>query len=159
MKCFLFVLFVAFVGGVLIQSLSQVQLFATSWTVARQSSLSFTIPWSLLKFMSTESGMPFNDLILYCSLLLLTSVFPSIRVFPISWLLASGGQIIGASASALPMNNQVCFPLELTGWISLPSKGLARVFSNTTVQKHQFFCTQPSLQFNSHIHTWLLKKP
>ena len=80
--------------------------------------------------------------------------------FPISQLLTSGGQSIGASASTsvLPMNIQNWLPLGLTGWISLQSKGLSRVFSNTTVQKHQFFRTQPSLWTNTHIHTWLLEK-
>ena len=74
---------------------------------------------------------------------------------------AWGGQSIGVSASAsvLPMNTQGWSPLEWTGWISLQSKGLSRVFSNTTVQKHQFFGTQLSSQFNSHIHTWPLEKP
>ena len=74
---------------------------------------------------------------------------------------ASGGQSIEVSAlaSILPMNSQECFHLGLTGWISLLSKGLSRVFSNTTVQKHQFFATQLSLYSNSHIHTWLLEKP
>ena len=66
---------------------------------------------------------------------------------------------IGASASVLPMNIQDWFPLELISLISLQSKGFSRVFSNTTVQKHQFFSAQPSLWFNSHIHTWLLEKP
>ena len=74
---------------------------------------------------------------------------------------ASGGQSIGVSASAsvLPMNIQDWFPLRLTGWISLQSKGLSRIFSNTTVQKHQFFNAQSSLRSNSHICTWLLEKP
>ena len=74
---------------------------------------------------------------------------------------ASGGQTIGVSASTsvLPMNTQDWSPLGWTGWISLQSKGLSRVFSTTTVQKHQFFCTQLSLQSNSHIHTWPLEKP
>ena len=88
--------------------------------------------------------------------------FPVSGSFSVSWLFISGGQSIGASASAsvLPMNNiQGWFPLGWTGWISLQSKGLLRVFSNTTVQKHQFFSTQPSVWFNSHIHTWLLEKP
>ena len=79
--------------------------------------------------------------------------------FPMSWLFASDAQSIGASASVLPMNIQDWFPLKLTGVISLLSKGLSRVFSNTTVQKHQFFSIQPSLWCNSHIHTWLLEKP
>ena len=75
-----------------------------------------------------------------------------------SQFFASGGQNIGVSESALPMNIQDWFPLGWTGWISLQSKGLSRVFSNTTVQKHQFFGIQPSLWSNSHIHTWLLEK-
>ena len=76
------------------------------------------------------------------------------------WVSSSGGQSIGVSASAsvLPMNIQDWFPLEWTGWISLHSKGLSRVFSKTTVQKHQFFGTQLSLESSSHIHTWLLGK-
>ena len=96
-------------------------------------------------------------------LLLLPSVFPSISAvsFPMSQFFASGGQTIGASASAsaLPVNIQDWFPLGWTGCISLQSKEFSRVFSNTTVQKHQFFSTQPSLWFDSHIHTWLLEKP
>ena len=85
--------------------------------------------------------------------------FPASGSFQMSHFLASGGQSIGTSASILSMNNQDWFPLEWTGWISLQSKGLSRVFSNTTVQKHQFFGdTQLSLQSNSHIHTWLLEK-
>ena len=79
--------------------------------------------------------------------------------FPVSQLFISGGQSIGASASVLPMNIQDWFPLGLTGLISLKSKGLSRVFSNTTVQKHHFFSTQLSLWSNSYIHTWLLEKP
>ena len=87
--------------------------------------------------------------------------FPASGSFPMSWLFALGGQSIGASASAsvLPMNIQDWFSLGLTGWISLQSKGLSRVFSNTTVQKHQFFSTHLSSQCNSHIHTWPLEKP
>ena len=81
--------------------------------------------------------------------------------FPISWLFVSGGQSTGTSASAsvLVMNIQGWFPLGLTGLISLQSKGLSGVFSNTAVQKHQFFCAQTSLWSNSHIHTWLWEKP
>ena len=80
--------------------------------------------------------------------------------FQMSQFFDSGGQNIGASdsASVLPMNIQDCFPLGWTGWISLQSKGFSRVFSNTTVQKHQFFSTQLSFWSNSHIHTWLLEK-
>ena len=81
--------------------------------------------------------------------------------FPMSQLFARGSQSTGVSASAsvLPINTQDWFPLEWTGWISLQSKGLSRVFSNTTVQKHQFFGAQLSSQFNSHIHTRPLEKP
>ena len=87
--------------------------------------------------------------------------FPASGSFLMSQLFASGGQSIGisASASVLPMNIQSWFPLGLTSLISLQSKGLARVFSSTTVWKHQFFSTQPSLWSNSHIRTWLLEKP
>ena len=88
-------------------------------------------------------------------------LFPASGSFPVSQLFASGGQSIEASVSAsvLPMNIQGWFPLELTCLISLQSKGLSRVFSSTTVQKHHFFCTQSSLWSNSHIRTWLLEKP
>ena len=85
--------------------------------------------------------------------------FPASESFPMSQLFTSGSQSIGASASVLPMNIQDWFPLGWTGWISLQSKGLSRVLSNTTVQKHQFFGTQPSSQSNSHIHTWPQEKP
>ena len=87
--------------------------------------------------------------------------FPGSGFFPMSHCFTSGGQSNGAlaSASALPMNIQDWFPLELSGWISLQSKGLSRVSSNTTVQNHQFFDTQFSLWSNSHIHTWPLEKP
>ena len=93
--------------------------------------------------------------------LLLPPIPPSIRIFPMSQLFTWGGQSIGVSASTwvLPMNTQDLSPLGWTGWISLQSKGLLRVFSNTTVQKHQFFSTQLSSLSNSHIHTWLLVKP
>ena len=86
--------------------------------------------------------------------------FPASGSFPMSQFFTLGGQNIGVSASpsVLPMNNQDWFPLGLTGLISLLSNGLSRVFSNSTVQKHQFFSTQPSLRYNSHIHIWLLKK-
>ena len=87
--------------------------------------------------------------------------FPASGSFPMSQFSASSGQSIrvSASASVLPVNIQDWFPLRLTGWISLQSKGLSRVFSNTTVQKHQFFGAQLSSQSNSHIHTWPLEKP
>ena len=87
--------------------------------------------------------------------------FPASESFLMSQIFTSGGQSIGASASAsvLPMNIQDWFPLGWAGLISLQSKGLSRVFSNNTVQKHQFFGTQPSLWSNSHIQTWLMEKP
>ena len=96
-----------------------------------------------------------SSLIPFCSRL---QSFPASGLYP---FFASGGQSIGASdsASVLPMNIQDWFPLGWTGWISLQSKGLSRVFSNTTVQKHQFFGAQLSSQSNSHIQTWLLAKP
>ena len=120
--------------------------------------LSITNSRSSPKPMSIESVMPSTHLIL-CHPLLLPSILPNVRVFPMSQLFASGGQSIGASASVLPMNIQGLFPLGWAGLISLLSKGLSRVFSSTTVQKHQSFGTQPSSWFNSHICTWLLEKP
>ena len=99
-----------------------------------------------------------SSVILYSSHL---QSFPASESFPMSQFFTSGGQSIGVSASAsvLPMNIQDWFLLGWTGWISLQSKGLSRVFSNTTVQQHQCFSTQLSLWSNSHIHTWLLEKP
>ena len=138
-----------------VQSLSCVQLFATPWT-ACQVSLSITNFRSLLKLMSI------NNLILCRPLLLLPSVFPSIRVFSNESVLHIRCPNIGASASAsvLPMNIQYWFPLGLTGLTSLSLRdSLLRVFSNTTVQEHQFFGAQLSSWSNSHIHTWLLEKP
>ena len=137
-----------------VQSLSHVRLFATPWIAAHQASLSITNSRSLLKLMSIESVMPSRHLILCHPLLLLPPIPPSIRVFsnestlhmrwPKYW--------VSASPSVLPMNTQNWSSLQWTGWISLQSKRLSRVFSNTTVQKHQFFGTQLSSQSNSHIH-------
>ena len=130
-----------------VQLLSRVRLFVTPRIAAHQASLSIANSQSPPKPMSIESVMPSNHLILCRPLLLLPSIFPSIRVFPRSQFFASGGQSIGVSASTsvLPMNTQDWSPLGWTGWISLQSKGLPRVFSNTTVQKHQFFSAQLSL--------------
>ena len=127
-----------------VHSLSHVRFFAAPWTAAHQASLSFTISQSWLKFMSTESVMPSNHLTLCCPLSSCPQSFPASGSFPMSWLFTSGGQSIGtsASASALPMTTQDWFPLEFTGVISLQSKGLSRVFSSTTVEKHQFFSVQ-----------------
>ena len=136
-----------------VQSLSHVWLFTTPWTAACQASLSITNSQSLLKLTSIKSVMPSNHLILYRPLLL-SSIFSSIRVFSnesvlrIRWTKST-------STSVLPMNIQDWFPLGLTGLLCLQSKGL---FSSTTVQKHQFFGTQPSLWSNSHICIWLLEK-
>ena len=123
-----------------VQWLSCIRLLATPWTAACQASLSITNSQSLLKLMSIESVMPSNHLILCLPLLFLLSVFPSISSFPVSQFFISGAQSIAAltSASVLPINIHGWFTLGLTGWISLQSKGLKRVF-NITVQKHEFF--------------------
>ena len=130
-----------------VPSLSHVQLFATPWTAAHQASLSITNSKSLLKLMCIESGMPSNHLILCRPFSFCLQSLPASGSFQRSQFFTSGGQSIGVSASAsvLPMNIQDWFPFGWTGWISLQSKGLSRVFSNTTVQKHQFFRTQLSL--------------
>ena len=128
------------------------------------------LPWltispSLFKFMSTESMTPSNHLFLCCPLLLPPSIFPSIRVFSNeSVLLIRWPKYWSFSFSISPSNEYSdWFPLELTGLISLLSKGLSRVFSSTTAQKHQFFidkvATKPSLWSNTHIYTWLMEKP
>ena len=128
----------------------------TPWTAACQTSLSITNSRSLLKLISIESMMS-------SSVVPFSSCFQSFRAsgsFQMSQFFSSDGQSIGVSASVsvLPITIQDWFPLGWTGWISLQSKGLSRVFFNTTVQKHQFFSAQFSLWFNSHIHTWLLEK-
>ena len=143
---------------VVVQSFSHVWPFVTLWTTAHQDFLSFTISRSLLKLISIESVISSNSLILYHLLLLLPSVSTSIRVFSSELALSIRWPNSGPSTSVLPMNIQGWFPLGLTGLITLWSKGLSKVFSSTTVQKHQFFSTQPFLM-NSHIHTWLLGKP
>ena len=109
--------------------------------------------WSLLKLMSIMSVTPSNKLILCHPLLLLPSIFPSISVFSNEFTLCIRWPSIGASASDFPVNIQSWFPLGLTGLISLQSKGLSRVFSSTTVWKHQFFGTDRSLWSNSNNHT------
>ena len=139
-----------------VQSLSHVWLFVTPWTAAYQASLSITNSRSSLRLMSIESVMPpaiSSSVVPFSSC---PQSFPASGSFPMSQLLASGGQSTGVSALAsfLPKNTQDWSLLGWTGWISLQSKRLSRVFSNTTVQKHQFFCAQLSLQSNSHIHTW-----
>ena len=130
-----------------VQSLSHIRLFVTPWTTVRQASLSITNSQSLLKLMPIE---------LWCHPTISSSVvpfsshlqsFPASGSFQVSQFFTSGGQSIGVSALmlVLPINIQGWFPLGWTGWISLQSKGLSRVFSNTTVQNHQFFSAQLSL--------------
>ena len=144
-----------------VQSLSRVWLFVTPWITACQASLSITNTWSSLKLSSLSRGchpaipssvVPFSS----CP-----QSLPPSGSFPMSQLFTWGGQSIGVSAlaSVLPMNTQDWSSLGWTVWMSLQSKGLSRVFSNTTVQKHKFFCPQLSSQSNSHIHTWPLEKP
>ena len=144
-----------------VQSLSRVQLFATPWIAARQASLSITNSRSSLRVTSIESVMPSSHVILGCPLLLLPPVPPSIRVFSNeSTLRMRWPNYWSFRFSIIPSKEipgLVSFRMD---WlISLQSKGLSRVFSNTTVQKHQFFGAQPSSQSNSHIHTWPLEKP
>ena len=130
-----------------VQSLGRVWLFVTPWTAVHQASLSITNSWSPPKPMSIVLVVPSSHLILCYPLSSCPQSFPASRSFQMSQLSTSSGQSIGVSASTSgpPMNTQDWSPLEWTGWISLESKGLSRVFSNTTVQKHQFFCAQPSL--------------
>ena len=125
-----------------VQLFSCVRLFSTPWTAAHQAFLSITNSQNLHRLTSIESVMPPNYLIVNPFSSCLQS-FPSSGSFPGSQFFISGGQSIGVSpsASVLPMNIQDWFPLGWTGWISLQSKGLSRVFSNTSVQKHQFFGT------------------
>ena len=141
------------------QLLSRVRLFVTPWIAARQASLSITNSRSSLRPTSIESVMPSSHLIL-CPFSSCPQSLPASESFPVNQLFAWGGQSTGVSALAsfLPKKSQG-WSSEWTGWISLQSKGLSRVFSNTTVQKHQFFGTQPSSQSNSHIHTWPQEKP
>ena len=144
-----------------VQSLSHVRLSVTPcylW-LARQASLSITNSLSLLKLTSTESVMPSNYLILCSPLLLLHLIFPSTSVFSNESFLHIGWPKYWSlvSTSVLPMNIQDWFPLEWMGWISLLSKGLSRVFSNTA-QKYKFFRAQLSLWSNSHIYTWWLEE-
>ena len=133
--------------GVFLQSLSYVWLFVTLGTVAHQAFLSFTISQSLLKLMSVETVMPSKFSSSVTCFSSCPQPFPASGSFLMSWLFVSAGQSIrgSASASVLPVSIQGWFPLGLTGVISLLPKELLRVFSSTTVQKHQFFGSQPSL--------------
>ena len=144
-----------------VQSLNRVRLFATPWIAAPRPPCPSPTPGVY------PNSCPSSR---WCHPAISSSVvhfsscpqsLPASGSFPMSQLFAWGGQSTGVSAltSVLPMNTQDWSPLGWTGWISLQPKGLSRVFSNTTVQKHQFFCTQLSSQSNSHIHTWPLEKP
>ena len=138
---------------VVVQLLSHVWLFATPWTAAHQVPLSSTISQSFLKFMNIELVMVSNYLILCCPLLLLPSVFSSIKVFSNELSLRMRWpKYWSFRGTVLPVSIQGWFPLGLTGLISLQFKGTLRVFSSTTIQKHQFFGDQPSF----HNRTWLL---
>ena len=137
-----------------VQSLSCVRLFATPWTTPCQASLSITNSWSLTNSCPLSHRchptISFSVVPFYSHL----QSFPASGSFQMSQFFTLGGQSIGVSAltSVLPMNIQNWFILGWSGWISLQSKGLSRVFSNITVQKHQFFGAQLSSQSNSHIH-------
>ena len=138
-----------------VQSLSHVQLFATLWTAAHQASLPITNSRSLPKLMSIESVMPSSHLILCCPLLLLPPIPPSIRVFSNEPALR-----MSFSFSISPSNEHPGLISFRMDWLDLLAvKGLSRVFSNTTVQKHQLFGALLSSQSNSHIHTWPLEIP
>ena len=145
----------------LVQLLSRVRPFATPWTAARQASQSITNSQSPPKPMFIESVMLSSHLILCHPFSSCPQSPPASESFLMSQLFAWGGQSTGASALAsfLPKKSQDWSPSGWTGWISLQSKGFSRVFSNTTVQKYQFFGAQPSSQSNSHIHTWPQEKP
>ena len=143
-----------------VQLLTFVQLFATPWTVARQVPCPSSTPGACSNSCPSSRWCHptiSSSVILFSSCL---HFFPASGSFPMSQYFPSGGQSIGFSAlaSILPMNIQDRFPLGWTGWIFLQSKGL-QVFSNTIVQKHQFFGAQLSSQPNSHIHIWLLERP
>ena len=140
-----------------VQWLSRVWLFASPWTAARQASLSITNSWSPPKLISTESMMPSNNLILCCPLLLLPSIFPASRSFPVTHLFASGDPSIRASAlaSVLPMNIQSWFPLGS----SCSPRDSQKSSPAPQFESINFFRAQPSLWSNFHIYTRLLEKP
>ena len=143
------------------QSLSRVRLFETPWIAARQASLSITKSRSSLRLTSIQAVMPSSHLILCCSLLLLPPIPPSIRVFSSESTLCIKWPKYWSFSFSISPSKEIpgWSPSGWTGWMSLQSKGLSRVFSNTTVQKHQFFGAQLSSQSNCHIHTWPLEKP
>ena len=145
---------IAMLFVVIAQLHSRVSLFATPWTAAHQASLSFIISQSLLKLMSIDSVMPSNNRIFCCPILLLPFIFPIIRIFSnesalhIRWPKYWSFNFISLSNE---YSGLISFKID---WFdSLQSKGLSRVFSNTTIQKHQFFGSQPSLWSNFHVRT------
>ena len=142
------------------QLLSRIQLFATQWTAAHQASLSITNSWSSLRLTSIESVMPLSHLILCRPFSSCPQSLPASESFPMSQLFTSGVQSWSFSFSIIPskeISGLISFWMD---WLdSSQSKGLSRVFSNTTVQKHQFFSAQISSQSNSHIHTWPQENP
>ena len=144
-----------------VQSLSHVWLFVTPWIAARQASLSINNSRSSLKFTSIESVMPSSHLILCCPLLLLPSIPPSIGIFSNESTLHMRWPKYWSFSFSIISSKEIPGPISFrwTGWISLQSKGLSRVFSNIIVQKHQFFGAQLTSQSNFHIHTWPLEKP
>ena len=135
--------------------LSRVQLFATPWTAACQASLSIANSWSLLKLMSIESAMSFNHLILCHPLLLQAAILPSIRIFSSESVLHIRWPKYWSFSFSTGSSNEHSGLISCrTDWFDLLAyKGLSKVFSNSTVQKHQFFSAQPSLWSNSHIPT------
>ena len=142
-----------------VQSFRCVWLFATPWIAARQDSLSITNSWSPPKPMSIESVMPSSHLILCRPLFSCPQSFPESKSSQMSQLFVSAVCIgVSASTSVPPLNTQDWSPLAWTVWISLQSKRLSCVSSNSTDQKYQFFGAPPSLWYNSHIHIWLLEK-
>ena len=144
-----------------VQWLNRVQLFATPWIAARQVSLSITNSWSLLKPMSIESVMPSSHLIFRRPLLFLPPIPPSIRVFSNeSTLHIRWPKYWSFSFSISPSNEHPGLTSFRMDWLDLlADQGTLKSLLQTTVQKHQFFGTQVSLQSNSHIHTWLMEKP
>ena len=147
-------LFCIFVYAVVAQSLSHVWLFETSWTAARQSPQPFTISWSLLRFLSIESVLPLNHLIFCFPLHLLPLIFLSIRVFSSEFAVCIRCPKYWSFSFSISPSSEypglISFRID---WFDLAAQGTLRVFSSTTVQKHQFFSTQPSLWSNFHICT------
>ena len=143
-----------------VQSLSRVRLFATPWIAARQASLSITNSRTSLRLMSIESVMPSSHLILCCPLLLLPPIPSSIRVFSNESTLCMRWPKCWSFSFSISPSKEIPGLISFRmNWLDLLAVQGTLSFSNTTVQKHQFFGAQPSSQFNSHIHTWPQEKP